>query len=77
MTSLTICRKTMQPCQTPGMCAPFGGCASHSSEPIRQQGWQCPVCKKVSAPWAPSCQNNLCGVDLTVSAVATNQRGGE
>lgn len=21
-----ICRKTMEPCLTPGMCAPYGGC---------------------------------------------------
>ena len=26
MTAAMICRKTMQPCMTPGMCVPFEGC---------------------------------------------------
>ena len=24
-----------------------------------QQGWQCPVCKKVNAPWVPGCSCHM------------------
>lgn len=44
---------------------------------VVQAGWRCPRCNTINAPWAPKCMNTLCGVNLTVSAVATNQRGGD
>ena len=31
---------------------------------IVQAGWKCPVCGKGNAPWASSCQNFACGIDL-------------
>jgi hypothetical protein len=65
---MMICKQTMQICMTPNMCMPFGGC--NQPEARYQSGWQCPVCKKVSAPWAPSCQNTACGIDLTAPACA-------
>jgi hypothetical protein len=65
---MMICRKTMQPCMTPNMCAPFQGCDAPTV--TYQQGWQCPICKKVSAPWAPSCQNSACGIDFSKGAAA-------
>lgn len=35
MTNL-ICRKTMMRCQTPGMCAPYGGCRTEVAIPADQ-----------------------------------------
>jgi hypothetical protein len=32
--SAMICRKSMQPCQTPGMCSPHGGCPAPVAAPI-------------------------------------------
>jgi hypothetical protein len=63
---MMICKDTMKTCPTPAMCAPFGGCSGPAAKP--QQGWQCPVCKKVSAPWAPTCQNSACGIDFSKDA---------
>ncbi|NMZ73833.1 hypothetical protein HBO32_12030 [Pseudomonas nitroreducens] len=31
-----ICRKTMMRCQTPGMCAPYGGCRTEAAIPADQ-----------------------------------------
>lgn len=31
-----ICRKTMMRCQTPGMCAPYGGCRTEVAIPADQ-----------------------------------------
>ncbi|MBD9675574.1 hypothetical protein IB274_02625 [Pseudomonas sp. PDM18] len=31
-----ICRKTMMRCQTPGMCAPYGGCRDEAAIPADQ-----------------------------------------
>lgn len=31
-----ICRKTMMRCQTPGMCAPYGGCRPEVAIPADQ-----------------------------------------
>jgi hypothetical protein len=57
-----ICRQTMEICPTPNMCRPFGGC--QPVQPV-QVGWKCPVCGKGNAPFAPTCGNSMCGVDLT------------
>lgn len=79
-----ICRKTMQPCMTPGMCAPFQGCQPDQEwreiapnhwhrppvEAMPRTGWQCPVCGKGNAPFMPTCGNPTCGVDLTKGATA-------
>lgn len=37
-----ICRKTMEECQTPSMCAPFGGCPSQTPqvEALADAMWQ-------------------------------------
>lgn len=31
-----------------------------------QQGWQCPVCKKILAPWLPECPCNGIGQQTTI-----------
>ena len=64
ITSLLICAKTMNPCQTPGMCSPHGGC--RPSQTV-QMGWKCPVCGKGNAPFMPTCGNQSCGM-LTTEA---------
>jgi hypothetical protein len=38
-----------------------------STNPIAQpQGWQCPVCKNVYAPWVPRCENCHNKTEFTV-----------
>lgn len=32
-----------------------------------QEGWQCPICKAVMAPWKPSCINCTGAPQLTIS----------
>ncbi len=59
MSGLMICRKTMMQCQTPGMCAPFQGCQPEPAVPAKQ-GWICPRCQTVNAPFVPTCMNALC-----------------
>jgi len=27
----------------------------YSSTPFMQEGWRCPVCGRVNAPWVPTC----------------------
>jgi hypothetical protein len=69
MTSGMICRKTMMECQTPGMCAPFGGC--HADPPQTNQGWICGRCQTSNAPWAATCQNIMCGKSWNVTCGAS------
>lgn len=58
-----ICRKTMQQCQTPSMCAPFHGCQPDKHETT---GWKCPSCGKGNAPWQALCANEMCGVQISI-----------
>jgi hypothetical protein len=51
----------MMECQTPGMCAPFGGCQPEEVPPPQTIGWKCPACGKGNAPWAAVCGNVMCG----------------
>jgi hypothetical protein len=60
-----ICRKTMEICQTAGMCAPHGGCQPERAAPHQAIGWQCPVCHKGNAPFQKLCANPSCGVTIS------------
>lgn len=37
-----------------------------------QQGWQCPVCKRVLSPWTPECPCRGQGIEtITVASTST------
>lgn len=71
ISTLLICANTMHPCQTPGMCAPHGGCRPPAQ--TIQMGWKCPVCGKGNAPFQKLCANAACGIDFTASAISKDQ----
>lgn len=69
MTTAMICRKTMQNCPTPSMCAPFQGCQPERSVQPEKEGWICPRCKTVNAPFVPTCMNALCKPVVAAAAI--------
>ncbi|WP_017522000.1 hypothetical protein ACQCLI_18360 [Pseudomonas nitroreducens] len=53
-----ICRKTMMRCQTPGMCAPYGGCRTEVAIPDDQvlvpREWLSALIGEISHGWGES-----------------------
>jgi hypothetical protein len=53
-----------------GDCFYEARCLRACGKTANQTGWKCPVCWKGNAPFAATCGNPICGIDLSKGATA-------